>query len=96
MAAKLKYYHKAKLHNRYIIEIVLYEVPKTKKYPLGVRYSLICIEPKSGHKVLMDNHHPKGPHLHIDDREIDYDFVTDEKLFDDFEQLVLEHMGVKL
>ena len=44
----------------------------------------------------MDNHHPKGPHVHLDDRELHYDFVNDEKLFDDFEQLVLDHMGVKL
>lgn len=96
MSSILKHYHKAKLHNKFIVELVLYEVPKTKKYPLGVRYSLICIEPKTGTKILMDNHHPKGPHIHIDDIEIDYEFISDDKLFDDFEQLVLEHMGVKL
>ncbi len=76
--------------------MVLYEVPKTRKYPLGVRYSLICIEPKTERKILMDNHHPKGPHVHINDEEIDYEFVSDDKLFDDFERLVLDHMGVKL
>ena len=96
MAAILKFYHKAKIHNKFIIEMVLYEVPKTKKYPQGVKYRIICIEPKTGKKVLMDNHYPKGPHIHIDDSQFDYQYVSDDKLFDDFEQLILDHLGVKL
>ncbi len=44
----------------------------------------------------MDNHHPKGPHIHIDDDERDYEYRNDEKLIDDFNKLVLLHLGVKI
>jgi len=44
----------------------------------------------------MDNHHPKGPHTHIDDNEVDYNYTTDDKLLSDFEALVLLHLGIKL
>lgn len=96
MKATLKFHHKARLHKKYIVEMVLYEIPKTKKYPLGLKYRLICINEKTGNRVLMDNHHPKGPHLHLDEDEMPYDYVNDDKLFNDFEQLVLDHLGVKL
>lgn len=74
----------------------LFEVPKTKKYPLGVRYSLICIDPATHKRVLMDNHHPKGPHVHFDDREVNYEFVSKDALFADFKKFVSDHMGVQL
>ena len=92
----MRFHHKAKLHGKYVVEMVLFEIPKSNRYPLGMKYRLICVDEKSGDRALMDNHHPKGPHVHLDDRELHYDFVNDEKLFDDFEQLVLDHMGVKL
>jgi len=44
----------------------------------------------------MDNHHPKGDHLHIGTEEIPYDFISPEKVIEDFRTLVLEHLGVKL
>jgi hypothetical protein len=44
----------------------------------------------------MDNHHPKGPHIHINDDESDYEYISDDKLIEDFEKLVLQHLGVKL
>lgn len=44
----------------------------------------------------MDNHHPKGPHVHINDRELSYAFVNDEQLIKDFQKLVFEELGVKL
>jgi len=61
-----------------------------------VRYSLILIDLRTSSKILMDNHYPKGPHIHINDLELKYDFVDEEKLVQDFKILVLEHMGVKL
>jgi hypothetical protein len=44
----------------------------------------------------MDNHHPKGPHIHINDEEFGYDFVGDEQLIEDFQNWVLKELGVKL
>lgn len=44
----------------------------------------------------MDNHHPKGPHFHLDNDEFDYDYKSDDKLIEDFKKLVLQHIGEKL
>lgn len=76
--------------------MTLFEVPKTKNYPLGVRYSLICVDPSTSKRVLMDNHHPKGPHVHFDDKEVGYKFVSKDALFTDFKNLVLDHLGVQI
>jgi hypothetical protein len=96
MKAHLRYYTKNKIHGRYVVELSIHEVGKSLKYPDGIKYGLICKDLKTGDSVLMDNHHPKGPHVHINDREISYDYVNDEKLISDFEKLVLRELGVKL
>lgn len=44
----------------------------------------------------MDNHHPKGPHIHLDNIEIPYEFISLDKLVDDFRKLILEHLGVQI
>ena len=46
--------------------------------------------------MLLDNHHPKGPHLHIDDRELAYTFSGLDQLITDFRRTVAEHMGVRI
>lgn len=74
----------------------IYNVGKTAKYKDGVKYRIIVIDPKTKRRVLMDNHHPKGPHIHIDDKEVSYNFHNVDKLTDDFAQLVMEHLEVKL
>ena len=96
MKAALRYYVKKKLQGRYVLELSIHEVGKSKNYPDGIKYGLICIDIKTGKKVLMDNHHPKGPHIHINDDESEYEYTSDDKLIEDFEKLVLQHLGVKL
>ena len=96
MSSRLVVWEKMRLHGRFVLEMKIYAVAKSRKYPLGVRYSLILIDPKTASKVLMDNHYPKGPHLHVNDSELEYEFVDEEKLIVDFKSLVFEHMGVKL
>jgi hypothetical protein len=44
----------------------------------------------------MDNHHPKGPHIHIDDNELHYQFKNLDQLVEDFRRLILEHLGVQI
>lgn len=44
----------------------------------------------------MDNHHPKGPHIHIDDDERDYEYTSDDKLINDFKKLIFQHLGVSI
>ncbi len=44
----------------------------------------------------MDNHSPKGHHIHLDEVEKDYEFSTVEALFSDFKKFVLNYMEVKI
>lgn len=56
-----------------IFEFVIWQVAKTKDYPNGIKYRAWLSE--NGETLLgFDNHKPKGPHLHIGDREIGYVF----------------------
>lgn len=96
MKAHLRYYTKNKVQNRYVVELSIYEVGKSTNYPDGIKYGLICKDLKTGEYVLLDNHHPKGPHVHINDREFSYEYVDDEKLIEDFQMFVLQELGVKL
>jgi hypothetical protein len=96
MKAHLRYYVKNKIQGRYVVELSIFEVGKSAQYPDGIKYGLVCKDLKDGGLVLMDNHHPKGPHLHLDEVETPYEYVSDEKLIEDFESLVLRHLGVKL
>lgn len=96
MKAILRIYEKYRFKNRFIIEMSLHEVDDKERYPKGVKYGLICVDTKTGSKVLMDNHHPKGDHIHLDRKEIAYEFTTPEALVLDFKKIVLEHLGVKL
>ena len=96
MKAHLRYYTKNKVQNRYVVELSIYEVGKSAKYPDGIKYGLICKDLKTNNYVLLDNHHPKGPHVHINDREFSYEYVGDEKLIEDFQMFVLQELGVKL
>jgi hypothetical protein len=54
-----------------IFEFVVWKVPMTKDYTDGTKYrAWLSVE---GDTVFgFDNHKPKGPHLHIGDREIGY------------------------
>lgn len=96
MKAHLRYYLKNNLHGRYVLELSIYEVGISQKYSDGIKYGLICKDLKTGNFVLMDNHHPKGPHIHVNDREMSYVYLSDEKLIEDFQNWVIQELGVKL
>ena len=96
MKAKLKFYLKNRIYDRYVMELSIYLVGVSKAYPDWVRYGLICKDLVTGKMILMDNHHPKGPHININDKEIGYVYENDEKLISDFQSLVFQHLGVKL
>ena len=96
MKADLVYWHKARLQDRYVLEMEIHRVERSTKYRDGIKYGLVLTDLRSGRRVLMDNHHPKGPHVHLHDKEIPYPFVNEDKLIQDFKALVLENMGVKL
>ena len=96
MKAKLLLHQKKVFKDSLVIELKLWEVPKSKGYPDKVRYSMIAIYPDSKKRVLMDNHSPKGHHYHLDKSEFDYAYKNTEQLIEDFINLVKIHLGVAL
>ena len=96
MKARLVRFEKFVVRRRYTIEISVHEVGRTHKYPDGLKWGLICFDRISGKRVLMDKHHPKGPHLHLDETEVPYQFVDLDQLVVDFRRIVMEHMGVQI
>lgn len=66
------------------------------RYKTGLKYSLIFIEPKTNKRVLMDNHHPKTPHVHLDTIEFNYEYVDIKTLIKDFRNFVFKHFGEKI
>lgn len=96
MVATLIYWHKARLQEGYVLEMEIHRVAKSSRYPDGVKYGLVLADLKTKHRVLMDNHHPKGPHIHLNNRELPYRYIDEERLIDDFKKLVLATMEVKL
>lgn len=66
-----------------IVEIKVWEIPKSKDYPEGRKFSLFLT---SGGRVIVgiDNHKPKGPHLHIGGSELPYRYTDEWTLLKDF------------
>lgn len=66
-----------------VAELKLWTVPKSRYYPTGRKFSLFLV---FDGKVLIgfDNHKPKGPHLHMGDRELPYLYRDDLSLISDF------------
>ena len=95
MSSVLLKHVKQYVQKKYVLEIKIWSV-NDKKYPHGIKYSFVFIDPKSERKILMDNHYPKTPHVHIDDTEINYTYGGEDRLFSDFQKYVLQHFGVQL
>ena len=66
-----------------VAELMVWSVPRSKDHPAGRKFRLFFVV--EGRVVVgLDDHKPKGPHLHLDGREVAYDFTTVEKLVEDF------------
>ena len=96
MKAHLVRHEKFIVRRRYVVEVSVHQVAKSEKYRDGLKWGLICVDQSTGRRVLMDNHHPKGPHIHIDDDELPYDFRGLDQLVTDFRRLIIEHIGVRI
>ena len=81
----LIFHRKLSLNNGLVNERMIWRVPTSERYPHGIRYRMVLVEPKN-HEVIVlyDNHWPKGPHVHWYGRERPYEFVTIEELMRDF------------
>lgn len=91
MKATLLFYEKRILEHENsgelgIAELRIWRVPKTQ-YPTGRKFSLFLVV---GGKVLIgiDNHRPKGPHLHLGEEEVPYTYFSVDQLLEDFWDMV--------
>ncbi|MCY4524492.1 MAG: hypothetical protein OXB84_07125 [Halobacteriovoraceae bacterium] len=94
--AVLVYELKEIIRRHYVLEQKIYAIGSDKRFPDGIKYRLVLIDSRTGNKVLMDNHHPKGHHVHLGEVQIPYEYKDEIKLIEDFKQFVFQHMGVKL
>jgi len=83
---------KQSLRNGLLRVGVIWEVPKTQRYPDGIRYRLALVHPETGKiLVLFDNHFPKGHHRHYaNGTEAPYHFQSVLNLVEDYLQAVKE------
>lgn len=96
MAARELFYRKVILAHRKweetaVAELKVWKIPISRDYPEGLKFSLFLVSKTTG-KILIgiDNHKPKGPHLHKDEEEIGYNFKSVSELIDDFWDMVLK------
>ena len=85
--ATLVFHEKLSLNSGLISERKIWKIARSPNYPSGFKYRLVLVNPKTHEVVLLyDNHAPKGAHIHWDDRERNYEFVSLEQLLKDFIQ----------
>ena len=66
------------------VDISIDEIKPDRWRPYGLRYRFAWVENRKC-RVLFDNHHGKLDHCHIDGVEKAYQFVSIEKLQNDFD-----------
>ena len=93
-SSHLFYYEKHTLHGRFVMELKMYEIEDDYKYPHKIKYSLFCKDLMISRFVLMDNHYPKGHHIHVDEMQSSYNFISEVQLMADFKNLVAKELGV--
>jgi hypothetical protein len=72
-----------------VLEVVIWRVPQSQGYPEGVKYRAWLSE--NGQTIFgFDNHQPKGPHLHVVDKELGYVFRGIKELREDILAMILE------
>lgn len=72
-----------------IVEIKIWEIPVSDCYPEGIKFSLFLVWEESGQVILgLDNHAPKGPHMHYRGQELAYDFRETDAMIEEFWELV--------
>lgn len=70
-----------------VVELRVWKVPRSKAYPEGRKFSLFLVA-RGEVLVGIDNHKPKGPHLHLGREELAFRYTDDERLLQDFWELV--------
>lgn len=85
MAARLIYHVKQYKADGSVEEIKIWQVPKTKDKPYGLKYSFAYIA--GGERVVgYDNYEGKGDHRHYKGKEYPYRFKSLKELWRDFKK----------
>ncbi len=90
MKSQLLYHRKVTvIHGRSleicVCELKVWKVVVSSYYPEGIKFSLFLVSRATGAVIIgIDNHKPKGPHLHEGRRESEYEFAGIDSLVDDF------------
>jgi hypothetical protein len=92
MKARLVFHEKrlvwsSELNSAAVVELKVWEVPRSEEYPAGRKFSLFLIA-RGEVLVGVDNHKPKGPHLHLGGEERAFHYTNDDQLLQDFWELV--------
>jgi hypothetical protein len=70
-----------------IYEIVIWRVPESKEFPEGIKYRVWLSE--GGRTIFgIDNHRPKGHHIHLNSVEIPYLYRGIDELKHDAAKLI--------
>lgn len=94
MKAKLIYRDKIIFADGSIMELVLWNLPKTSlDRPHSIKYRLYYSDANGNCIVRYDNETGKGDHKHIKDEEFPYKFMNKDQLIEDFWRDVLWHRG---
>jgi hypothetical protein len=67
----------------HLIELKLWKVPPTEDKPHGFKYSMVYVVDRK-RVVGYDNGERRGDHRHLGDREEPYEFVSIDRLIEDF------------
>ena len=88
MAKKILHTRDA-LSERELVEVKIWEVPKSEDFPEGLKYSFVYI--KDGERILgYDNERGKSHHRHFKGKETDIEFESIWKLLEKFKKEVQE------
>jgi len=84
--------HTKEIRGNEIVEIKVWQVPRSKAVPHGVRYSIAYI--RDGKRLLgYDNAEGKGHHRHYRGREAPYDYLDIWRTIADFKKDLIEMRG---
>jgi hypothetical protein len=84
--------HTKEIRGNEIVEIKIWQVPRSKAFPHGVKYSIAYI--RNGKRLLgYDNAEGKGHHRHYGGKEESYDFFDMWKTLADFKKDLMDMRG---
>ena len=85
--AELAYHSKLIYPDGSVREMIIWRLPrKTPDRPHGLKYRLYYGDAKGKCLVRYDNESGKGDHRHINGKEDTYNFISVEKLIEDFQR----------